>query len=31
MRRYIERDNFIRSTELIKFRCYVATVAVKDK
>jgi hypothetical protein len=31
MRRHIERDNFICSIELIKFRCCVATVAVKDK
>ena len=31
MRRYIERNNLIRSIELIKFRCCVATVAIKNK
>ena len=31
MRRHIERNNLIRSTELIEFRYYVATVAIKNK
>ena len=31
MRRYIERNNLIYRTELIKFRYCVAAVAIKDK
>lgn len=31
MRGYIERNNLIRSIELIKFRCCVAAMAVEDK
>jgi hypothetical protein len=31
MHRYIERNNLIRSIELIKFRYYIAAVAIKNK
>jgi hypothetical protein len=31
MRRHIERNNLIRNIELIKFRYYIAAVAIKNK